>query len=200
MKFYIVDKGSKYLHRICERLAGHEYSIDTYMPHKKLNPGDDDCIILSGGMQNEVVDNHEDGYPWYHHEFDLINTTNKPILGICLGLQMVTAALGGTLRQLPKLIDENQHVHVSHAGQKIFGASKIFVHEKHQWVADSIAGTGLEVLAPSKDGIEVLYHPTRNIIAIQFRPVIDTTDTSADLFWKLVYAVAESKVPSRAFV
>lgn len=200
MKFYIVDNGSKYLPKIFNRLDGHEYEVESYTPHKKLDPGDADCIILSGGMKNEVIDSHDDGYPWYHHEFDLINTTDKPILGICLGLQMVTAALGGTLRQLPELIDENQHVHLSHLGQKVLGASKLYVHEKHQWVVDSIAGTGFEVLALSKDGIEVLYHSERNIIATQFHPEIDTNDSSPDLFWKLVHTVAESKISNGALV
>ena len=200
MKFYIVDNGSKYLYRIRERLVGHEYTIDSYTPDSRLDPGDADCIILSGGMQNEVVDTHDDGYPWYHHEFDLINTTDKPILGICLGLQMVTVALGGTLRRLPSLIDENQHVYTSHKGQKILGASKLFVHEKHQWVADSITGTGLEALALSKDGVEVVYHPTRNIIATQFHPEIDTNDTSADLFWKLVHTATGASISSGVLV
>jgi GMP synthase-like glutamine amidotransferase len=189
MKFFIVDNGSRYLENIVLRLAdaGHEYHIQAYSPFKLLDPKDADCIILSGGMQNEVADDLDNGDPWYRHEFDLIRTTQLPILGICLGLQMIAVAFGGSLRKLPHLIEtDTKHVHLSNDAKRYFASIIYTVHEKHQWVVDSYASTGLKMLAYSEDGVEMLYHPTRHIIGTQFHPEIDVSSQSKEIFWSLV--------------
>lgn len=194
MKFYIVDNGSKYLEHIIHRVtdAGHEYCVQTYSPFKKLNDQDADMIILSGGMQNEVADDLDNGDPWYRYEFELIETTNKPILGICLGLQMIAVALGGTLRKLPHLIaTDTKLANLTKDGQQLLGANAYTVHEKHQWIVDNYSGTGLTMLADSEDGVEILYHAKKRIIATQFHPEIDVNPESKDIFWSLVEAVAK---------
>ena len=195
MKFYIVDNGSKYLEYIIARVvdAGHEYRIQTYSPFEQLDAHDADIIILSGGMQNEVVDDLDNGDPWYRYEFDLIRHTDKPIFGICLGLQIITVALGGTLRKLPSLVTtDTKEIHLTDAAKVKFSASTLTVHEKHQWIVDEYANTGLEILGSSEDGVEILYHPTKRIIGTQFHPEIDVTKDSGDIFWALVNAFAKT--------
>lgn len=192
MKFFIVDNGSRYLENIVLRISdGHEYRIQTYSPFETLDPQDADIIILSGGMQNEVADDLENGDPWYRHEFSLIQNSDKPILGICLGLQMITVALGGSLSQLPKLVDAEKHVQLTKDGHRYLGHQEPVVHEKHQWVVRSHTNTGLKVLAKSDDGIEMLYHPTRKIIGTQFHPEIDVNNSSKQLFWGLIDLIAQ---------
>lgn len=192
MKFYIVDNGSQYLKYIQSRLTGHEYATARYSPNTPLYAGDADIIILSGGMDNEVTDSHPDGYPWYHHEFDLIRGTNKPILGICLGLQMVTVALGGSVRQMPELMHADKSIKTNLKGQKILGRETIHVHKRHQWVLDDISTTGLDVLATSPEGVEIAYHPKRKIIATQFHPEIDSDEHTEKLFWDLIGIITVS--------
>ena len=118
MKFFIVDNGSLYLKHIVNRVsANHDYIVQTYSPFEPLDAQDADFIILSGGMQNEVADDLDNGDPWYRHEFDLIQRTDKPILGICLGLQMIAVALGGSLSRLPSMVDTNKHVVLTNEGE-----------------------------------------------------------------------------------
>jgi GMP synthase-like glutamine amidotransferase len=193
MKFFIVDNGSRYLENIVLRITseGHSFHIQTYSPFEKLDPQDADVILLSGGMQNEVADDLKNGDPWYRHEFELIRDTELPVFGICLGLQMITAALGGTLKKLPEKIVQDTEVHLTEAGHRYLGHRSITVHEKHQWGVDSYAGTGLKLLATSNDGIEILMHPSRHIIGTQFHPEVDIDHTSKQLFWDILNLVTQ---------
>lgn len=194
MKFFIVDNGSRLLEEIIARIngAGHDYLVQTYSPFEQLDPQDADMIILSGGMKNEVADDLGNGDPWYRHEFKLIRETNKPILGICLGLQMITVALGGSLQKLPALIEsDSKVVGLNTEGQQHFNANQFIVHEKHQWAVKSYADTGLQLLGSSEDCIEILYHPARNIIGTQFHPEVDFVPGSEELFWQLIDFIAQ---------
>lgn len=189
MKFYVVDNGSSHLNEIVARIedAGHEAVVEKHRPQKILDPKDADYIVLSGGMQNEVVDVNFDGSPWYANEFALIRSTDKPILGICLGLQMIVVALGGTLTTIPEMIKKDKTIPLSKKAQSFLGGNQITVREAHRWVADTIEGTGLDVVLESDDGVELLVSHTRPIIATQFHPEVDVEGfDSKGLFWNLI--------------
>jgi gamma-glutamyl-gamma-aminobutyrate hydrolase PuuD len=118
-------------------------------------------------MQNEVADDLINGVPWYRHEFDLIRTTDKPILGLCLGLQMINVALGGTLKKLDNMVlSYDKQIELTQIGKQYLGNNQLCssVHEKHQWVVDSYQGTNLQLIGYSEDGVELLYYPKRQNI------------------------------------
>lgn len=188
MKFYIVDNGSLYTYELAEKIrrAGHGVHMQTYSPYEELDPLDADVIVLSGGKKNEVMEQIEDDEPWYRHEFELIRSTNKPILGVCLGHQMVAVALGGTLLELPDEVIEVVNVRLNDIGQQKLGYNNIYALENHRFVVDEIAGTGLVELARSKDGLEMMYNPERKILGIQFHPEIFVNEDSESVFWDLV--------------
>ena len=199
MKFFIVDNGSLYLKHIVNRVsANHDYIVQTYSPFEPLDAQDADFIILSGGMQNEVADDLDNGDPWYRHEFDLIQRTDKPILGICLGLQMIAVALGGSLSRLPSMVDTNKHVVLTNEGEAYFSQQELYVHERHQWVVDSADIVGMNILAHSNDGIEILHYPERNIIGTQFHPEIDASPNSPKLFWDILQVIEQPAEVARA--
>lgn len=191
MKVLVVDNGSRYLERIVHIVGRkHLYGVVEYDPQDSIDATGYDAIVLSGGMKNEVVDVLPDGNPYFHHEFELIRNTELPVMGICLGLQMVNVALGGTLQRLPEFILTYDHpVTLTTHGQSLLGMDTIGVHKRHQWAADDIEGTGLHVIAESDDCIEMLYHPERNIVLTQFHPEHDTNDDS--LFWNIFDTVAQ---------
>lgn len=188
MKYFIVDNGSVHINEMIRALPkGDDYYIELYHPNKKLNSGDADMIILSGGMKNEVYDN-ENGTAWFENEFNLIRTTDKPILGICLGLQMIVVALGGSLRELPYFRQERIEIELTKEGHKIFEDPIPKMYEAHRWVADSITNTGLVPLARSKDGIEIIFHPKRKILATQFHPEVINSEESNAIWLKILNA------------
>jgi GMP synthase-like glutamine amidotransferase len=192
MKFYLVYNGSLFQHELRNKIeqAGHTVYAQHYSPYEVLDPKDADVIILSGGKKNEVMEQLEDEEPWFRHEFELIRSTKKPILGICLGHQMIAVALGGTLLELPGEVTEVVNVQLNDVGQQKLGYNNIHALETHRFVVDEIAGTGLIELARSNDGMEMLYHPERKLLGVQFHPEIFVNNDSESVFWDLIGLIA----------
>ena len=112
---------------------------------------------------------------------------DKPILGICRGIQMINALLGGTLyqdlpTQHPSDIDHHQTPPYDVPVHDVFikkdsplydclGSDRISVNSYHHQAVKDVAPC-LEVMAESEDGIvEALYKPFyRFLWAVQWHP------------------------------
>ncbi|MFI3324739.1 MAG: type 1 glutamine amidotransferase [Clostridia bacterium] len=117
-------------------------------------------------------------------EFDLIklfHDANKPIMGICRGLQSINVALGGSLIQ--DIL--NVQTHSKCGGQfdkihsirtngdnflsEIYGEDFIVNSAHHQ--AIKIPAPCLDIIAYSNDGlVEAVKHKTKPIFAVQWHP------------------------------
>lgn len=126
---------------------------------------------------------------------------DKPVLGICRGLQLINVLLGGTLYQdlnaeLPGALDHHMtapydrvyhEVRIEQGGMlhALLGAEKLGVNSyHHQGVREGAVGLRLEATAP--DGlIEALSCPERRfLLAVQWHPEFNfrTEPTSEKLF------------------
>ena len=112
---------------------------------------------------------------------------DKPILGICRGIQLINALLGGTLyqdlpSQHPSDIEHHQtppydvpvHDVIIRKVTPLFdclGSERISVNSYHHQAVKNVA-PGLEVMAESEDGIvEALYKPFYSFLwAVQWHP------------------------------
>ncbi|MCU0667416.1 MAG: gamma-glutamyl-gamma-aminobutyrate hydrolase family protein [Patescibacteria group bacterium] len=188
MKFYIVDNGSLFTYEAASKILhkGHNVFIQKYSPYSRLDSGDTDVIVLTGGYQYEVGDVLEDNELWFRHEFELIRTTDKPILGLCLGHQLINVALGGTMLMLPRPVQEVVNISITEYGQNKLGYTNFNALEHHDYAVDDFSATGLIELGSSKDGVEMLYHPERKLLGVQFHPEIFVDDDSESLFWDLI--------------
>ncbi len=111
----------------------------------------------------------------------------KPVLGICRGIQVINAALGGTLyqdlpRQLGTDIQHSQKGPVSYAAHtvmlkdnaqltRIFGVTDMLVNTRHHQAIKKVA-PGFVAVAHSKDGvIEAIESKTDPfVIGVQWHP------------------------------
>ena len=101
---------------------------------------------------------------------------DRPILGICRGLQILNVVFGGTLIQhIPghSQIDSKDHVHLARSDDpvlvKLYG-EQFPVNSAHHQVVDQL-GVGLKATLWSEDGyIEGLRHESRPIWATQWHP------------------------------
>jgi putative glutamine amidotransferase len=104
----------------------------------------------------------------------------KPIMGICRGHQMITAAAGGTLFQdIPSEFDwnvghgSNDHgINIAPDSQlaAILGTDWIEVNSLHHQATDEVP-PGWRAVAWSEDGvIEAIEHPDLPVISVQFHP------------------------------
>ena len=153
-----------------------------------------DGFLFSGGMDlnpalygEEIkFDNVEIDTPRDDFEsaiFPMVYATNKPVLGICRGLQGLNVFLGGTLyqhidnhgqRPIPGT-EPTQHVNVIE-GSKLYnitGKNELMVNTFHHQAIKDMASC-LEVDAVADDGtIEAVHHNERDFfVAVQWHPEI----------------------------
>lgn len=200
MKFCVIDNGSQYLENILLRLSeNHSYNLIKYLPSKRIDIKDADMVILSGGMIHEVDDKLEDGTYYFQKQFDLINSCPVPIFGICLGLQMMTVACGGTLTKMPRMVNENKVINLNIQGLKTLGKGDLFVHKRHQIVAHKPDNYGFEILATSSEGPEIIKHIDKKLLGVQFHPEIDADHKTEQEFWRLLSVLEPSLLEKRAY-
>lgn len=157
-----------------------------------------DAFLLSGGHDVSPSIYHEaplDGLitacePRDALEWEVLRLAleaDKPVLGVCRGLQFINAALGGTLYQdlplqHPSRVDHHQtapydvpthnvHLVEGSALRKCLGVEEIGVNSYHHQGIRALAD-GLEAMAVAPDGLVEAFRKTdaRFLWAVQWHP------------------------------
>lgn len=168
MKLLVVNNHSKHLEKLLLELK--EIAKIKLLDFKNLNNAKYDkydAIILSGSSSLSVLNHAKE----YERELAIIRQSKKPILGICLGFELINFAFGEELKRL-------KTKEVGFLKIKLTSSDKIFesipkefkVYEAHRWVVKK--NSNLYPLAKSKDGIEAVKHPSKKIYGLQFHPEI----------------------------
>jgi GMP synthase-like glutamine amidotransferase len=119
-----------------------------------------------------VHDYHKPNVRWYEHEMQFIRKTDKPIVGICMGFEVISAAYGAKITKMPKGVNEFKKLNTTLKGIKKIKTRKLRQFEAHDWRVKTVPRKHFDVLAKSKTGVEILHHKKRPIIATQFHPEI----------------------------
>jgi GMP synthase (glutamine-hydrolysing) len=165
MHILILDNESSFIHDL-EHLC-YPHHITTLHPELISNTDISkyDLIIISGGHRVSVA-RHQ---PFYQKQLDLIQYSRVPILGICLGCELIAQSYDCTLERLEErvigLIDIDKTLE-----DPIFsGITKMNVFESHLWAVRQLSSevTGL---ATSQSGYEIIKHNTKLQYGFQFHP------------------------------
>jgi putative glutamine amidotransferase len=214
MKIGLTHTGIEEKHQNYVNWLGDDSGIEIVELKEKHNSAtalnDLDALILSGGVDIHPKFYHSNStnYPHapksFHEErdefeialFKLAQETNKPVLGICRGFQLINCVMGGTLKQ--DLGDEQNRLHkavVADHVQKdkihgadiehgtllhaITGSSRIAVNSAHHQTIDRL-GNGLRINCYSDDrlveGFEREHPPSNNsgtlpfLLGVQWHP------------------------------
>jgi len=107
---------------------------------------------------------------------NLIKEVNIPIVGICLGLEIITKAFGGTLKELPlehigpvQLLIEDSNL------KSFIGSDALEVTEGHHIGINQLPERFISC-ANSKHGVEIIKHLNKRIIGFQFHPEVSRND------------------------
>ncbi len=156
-----------------------------------LSVSDYDGLVLPGGGDIDPSLFHADNRGSYEIDKPLDQVqlqmlekflqANKPVLGICKGLQIINVYFGGTIIQdLPKYslsvhkYEGKDKVHLTKAAggtfpEKLYGSFPVTNSAHHQGVGS--VGDGLLVAQYGFDFvIEAMYHKTLPILGVQWHP------------------------------
>ncbi|HEX5394831.1 MAG TPA: gamma-glutamyl-gamma-aminobutyrate hydrolase family protein [Candidatus Saccharimonadales bacterium] len=176
MKILLIDNRTEHKMALEKALAGHELEIQKYRPGIKFHTDGKDLVILSGGggEGREINDTHKAGHLWYEDELEFVKNCDKPLLGICMGFEIICRAYGSEVNEMPDVLKGPAKLKVTRKGKKYFGTAAISQYEAHKW---SVKKTpkGFKKLAKSSSGVEVIKHKKRPIIATQFHPEMGGT-------------------------
>jgi len=129
-----------------------------------LDPGAFDLLLLSPGP----------GHPAEARlalELVRIHAGNLPILGVCLGMQVLALAFGGLVGEAPAPV-HGQTSEIRHDGRGLFsGLSSPLVVARYHSLCVTEAPAALEIQARAEDGtVMALRHPGLPLAGVQFHP------------------------------
>ena len=173
MQLLIIDNNTSYLDSLIKLLSPHSFSVIKWEDFKSHKLENYQLIILSGGHSNSVEYQHK----LYEEEIKTILRSDVPILGICLGFELIVYAFGGKLKELPEKEKGEIEIEIVNKDFISENINSLRVYESHRWVAESLPRE-LIPLAKSKDGVEIIKHITRFMYGFQFHPeiIVDKKD------------------------
>lgn len=172
MKTLLIDNGSKYFENLKSILSINRTNEITIVDYSEItNPrdGNYDLAVISGGHHKVI--NHTDDI--YKDEIELILHGKTPVLGICLGCELIAFANGASLNPLSQK-EENFMEIFPVTNDLIFQGviNPIQVYESHKYSVSDLPPQLLE-LAKSKDGPEIIKHVSKPIYGFQFHPELN---------------------------
>ena len=172
MRILLVNNNTLHLKEILKSLKGHEVEVQEYRPGIWFHDVGKDLIILSGGggEGKELNDMHKPHERWYEDEIRFVRKTDKPIVGICMGFEIISAAYGAQVKLMPKGIEKYAYSKRTFKGRRLVKNKKLWQFEAHDWHVEKVPKRSFDVLAKSGRGIEMIRHKKRPIIATQFHP------------------------------
>ena len=170
----LVDHRDSFVHNVEQIIMEEGYAVATLRQEElslsaveRLRPS---AIVLSPGPGNP------------HEQRDRFKTSIEivrkfagkvPMLGICLGMQIMNVALGGTLRRAKRIyhgvVDE---VLVVNGGPLFFGLPEKFKATRYHSLVIDRLGEGLvvEALSASDGEIMAVRHEEHKLFGLQFHP------------------------------
>lgn len=165
MRVFIVDNGSLYLDDLMSIFEGYEVVCVNYAEIDRSRLETDDLVVLSGGHSDPVLWHGKE----YELESELVRHHQGPIIGVCLGFQLIAHLFGSHFHLLEARRKGPLVIKATPNASDLLPEAEYAVYENHNWSAPRV-GKPLLALATSEDGVEIVKHENRNIYAVQFHP------------------------------
>lgn len=178
MNILLFDNGTKYFSELNKFLSKFGKVTTTSNPFNLTN-NNADLTILSGGHNTYVTDHAEA----YKTELEFIKNSQKPVVGLCLGAELVAYTFGAKLEFLERNEKGLVNIEVLHTDNIFKDISDFKVYENHKLTISSLSNE-LIGLAKSADGFEVIKHNNKPIYGFQFHPEMFEDKSCGDEIFK----------------
>jgi len=187
-KVLIINNESKHIKKL-ENLVKKQYTqVDTFLYSKvNLNFAKKyDLIILSGSTNMGLFSN----LLKLKNEMEIIKKSNKPIIGICFGFQIIAFLFGVKLHKQDKKVKGIVDIKFV---KPFFNMKSAKVYVAYKWYISSSSNNILSI-AKSKKDIQIIKHKSKNIYGLQFHPeVLKEGNDGAKIFINLLKFLTNSK-------
>ncbi|KLO21046.1 GMP synthase [Marinitoga sp. 1197] len=181
-KVLIIDYGSQYTQLLARRVR--ELGIySEVIQHDEKADGDIGAIILSGGPMSVNDENAILLSEW-------ILKSNKPILGICYGFQLLSKKFGGKVEKTE--ISEYGKTEIENLKGELFDGIKSKITT---WMSHGDSVTELpknsEVIAKTKNNINAAIKFSEYIYGLQFHPEVKHTEYGNKIIENFLFKIAK---------
>jgi len=173
LNILVIDNDSHYKRRLRDLLKAHNITIIGHDEVRFADTEQYDLIVLSGGGIPDETGRRRSLLRFthfYHDQIELVRNTKRPIIGICLGCELIGYAFGSKLSRRFK--DRRKGVFPISAIRRdpiMGGRQEARVFQSNMWIITEV-GEELEVIAASGEGAEIIRHRSLPIYGVQFHP------------------------------
>jgi GMP synthase (glutamine-hydrolysing) len=183
-KINVIDNGGQWTHRIWRVLREIGCETNIIPNTTPVSEIDADALVLSGGAPRVVWES-----PRLGNCTDYLNEFHGPIMGICVGLQLMAIHCGG--KAGPSKVPEYglAKIRVIEEDDLFKGLPKEFlVWESHN---DEVKDApGFKVLAVSENcSVQAVKHLERSYYGVQFHPEVNNTEHGEEIYRNFVRVV-----------
>lgn len=192
MNILIVDNGSAHIGKIADFFDSDDVrQIAHDDPSLHETPGDT-LTVLSGGRNMSVIGHLDE----YKNQIEFARKFGGPIIGICLGFEIIAHAHGSWLTRLETRSEGIKQITTTIEGEALELPRTAYVYEGHRWAVKDLEEP-LVTLARSDDGVEILKHRHRPVYGTQFHPEVSAGNDGEKILHTLVrHAMASVKSTS----
>lgn len=167
----VVNNGTHFLTEMQTALARLDVAYELVPGYEQLTPEILDSysgVILTGG---DVHVYQQDELAAVALDEQILASTSVPVLGICLGHQLIANHYGATIEPLPAPVDQQELLELHLETPLFTGLPPRFPVRVAHDDAVTMLSTPLEGLARSALGeYEAIRHQTRALYGLQFHP------------------------------
>jgi anthranilate synthase component II len=173
-RILFIDNYDSFTHNLVQMFMRYDIDIDVFRCDKislnRMAQMAPDYIVISPGPKGPA---HAGISVAVVKHF----TGKVPILGVCLGMQCINEAFGGTTIRAPVPV-HGKTSRIFHTGEGVFkGIPSPFTAARYHSLMINLDLTGLKITAKSDDGVIMgVSHPQYPVFGVQFHPESFMTD------------------------